>query len=262
MEKNAWQLREYIEELYWGSGKRVMILGHSKGGVDAAAAISIYWAELRHMVAGLAVVQCPYAGSPIASDILRPGQVADSDARRLMIFLVCKLIQGDIRALEDLTYSRRREFLAKHELPWDQIPLVSFHTGAGAGPGVLATVSHIAHAELPWLPALFSAGAARLPIMVPLAAAMAASAVHLRLRYGQASDGLVARCDAEIPGSTVVRLQRKLDHAWMVYSSRSLSSEEADASQMCEAVLTLLVRIWRKKKAPTINLPPAAHYTR
>ena len=40
---NAWELKQYIEELYWGSGKRVMLLGHSKGGVDAAAALSIYW---------------------------------------------------------------------------------------------------------------------------------------------------------------------------------------------------------------------------
>lgn len=46
MEKNAWELKHYIEELYWGSGKRVMLLGHSKGGVDAAAAyqyIGMIW---------------------------------------------------------------------------------------------------------------------------------------------------------------------------------------------------------------------------
>lgn len=40
MEKNAWELKQYIEELYWGSGKQVLLLGHSKGGVDAAAALS------------------------------------------------------------------------------------------------------------------------------------------------------------------------------------------------------------------------------
>ncbi|CAA6660991.1 unnamed protein product [Spirodela intermedia] len=253
VEKNAWELKNYIEELYWGSGKRVMILGHSKGGVDAAAAISVYWCDLQPMVAGLAVVQCPYGGSPIASDILRRGQVADGEARKMMEFLVCKLIKGDIRALEDLTYERRREFLARHELPWEQIPLVSFHTEASAAPGVLATMSHIAHAELPWLPSFGSSGR-------PLAAAMAASAIHLRLRYGERSDGLVARRDAEVPGSTAVRPTRKLDHAWMVYSSsrrrrrrrrsfagEEVAEEEADASEMCEALLTLLVQIGRKK---------------
>ncbi|KAL6273142.1 hypothetical protein ACE6H2_023834 [Prunus campanulata] len=30
VEYNAWELKQYIEELYWGSGKRVMLLGQSK----------------------------------------------------------------------------------------------------------------------------------------------------------------------------------------------------------------------------------------
>ncbi|KAL6287134.1 hypothetical protein ACE6H2_011524 [Prunus campanulata] len=60
VEHNASELKQYIEELYWGSGKRVMPLGHSKGGVDAAAALSIYCCDLKDKVAGLALVQSPY----------------------------------------------------------------------------------------------------------------------------------------------------------------------------------------------------------
>ncbi|CAL2273330.1 unnamed protein product [Prunus armeniaca] len=56
VEHNAWEIKQYIEELYWGSSKRVMLLGHSKGGVDAAAALSIYWCDLKDKVAGLALV--------------------------------------------------------------------------------------------------------------------------------------------------------------------------------------------------------------
>lgn len=93
MEHNAWELKQYIEELYWGSGKRVMLLGHSKGGVDAAAALSMYWDDLREKVAGLALVQSPYGGSPLASDILREGQVADKQTRRIMELLICKMIK-------------------------------------------------------------------------------------------------------------------------------------------------------------------------
>lgn len=93
MEYNAWELKQYIEELYWGSGKRVMLLGHSKGGVDAAAALSVYWSDLKDKVAGLALVQSPYGGTPIASDILREGQIADKETRRIMEFLICKLIK-------------------------------------------------------------------------------------------------------------------------------------------------------------------------
>lgn len=93
MEKNARELKQYVEELYWGSGKKVLLLGHSKGGVDAAAALSIYWPDLKDKVAGLALVQCPYGGSPIASDILREGQIADKEARKIMEFIICKIIK-------------------------------------------------------------------------------------------------------------------------------------------------------------------------
>jgi hypothetical protein len=53
----------------------------------------LYWSDLRDKVAGLALVQSPYGGSPIASDILREGQIADKEARRIMEFIVCKLIK-------------------------------------------------------------------------------------------------------------------------------------------------------------------------
>lgn len=93
VETNAQQLKDYIEELFWGTGKRVVLLGHSKGGVDAAAALSIYWDELRDKVLGLVAVQSPYGGSPIASDMLREGQIADIETRRIMEMVICKIIK-------------------------------------------------------------------------------------------------------------------------------------------------------------------------
>ncbi|ONH98001.1 hypothetical protein PRUPE_7G222800 [Prunus persica] len=257
VEHNALELKQYIEELYWGSGKRVMLLGHSKGGVDAAAALSIYWCDLKDKVAGLALVQSPYGGTPLASDILREGQIADKETRRIMELLICKLIKGDIRALEDLTYEKRKEFIMKHKLPYEQIPLVSFHSEASIAPDVLATMTHIAHAELPWLPLpnfgtqeesdeIVQAGR-QLPVVIPLSAAMAVTALHLQLRYGEKSDGLVMCRDAQVPGSVVVAPDRKLDHAWMVYSTRKKNPSDANASEMCEAILTLLVELGKLK---------------
>ncbi|KAF3441883.1 hypothetical protein FNV43_RR15798 [Rhamnella rubrinervis] len=256
VEHNAWELKQYVEELYWGSGKPVMLLGHSKGGVDAAAALSIYWSDLKDKVAGLALVQSPYGGTPLASDILREGQIADKETRRIMELLICKLIKGDMRALEDLTYEKRKEFIMKYKLP-DQIPLISFHSEASITPGVIATMSHIAHAELPWLPLVKFISEEELgrqvPIVIPLSAAMAVCALHLQLRYGEKSDGLVACRDAEVPGSVVVRPNRKLDHAWMVYSSPRRNPTDPDACEMCEALLTLLVEIGRFKQQTNGN---------
>lgn len=150
-----------------------------------------------------------------------------------------------MQALEDLTYEKRKKFLMQHHLP-EELPVVSCNTEAGISPAVLATLSHVAHAELP--APLSTAQAAKLPVVIPLGAAMAACAQLLQTRYGEKSDGLVTCRDAEVPGSVVVRPKRKLDHAWMVYSSLNNDTSEADASQVCEALLTLLVEVGQKKR--------------
>jgi alpha-beta hydrolase superfamily lysophospholipase len=93
VEKNAKEIKDHIEELYWGAGNKVVLLGHSKGGVDAAAACSMFWPELKDKVVGLVLVQSPYGGSPIASDILREGQIADVETRLIMEVLICKIIK-------------------------------------------------------------------------------------------------------------------------------------------------------------------------
>ncbi|CAM0874287.1 unnamed protein product [Alopecurus aequalis] len=247
--KNAREIKEYIEEMYWGSRKRVLLLGHSKGGVDAAAALSLYWPQLKDKVAGLVLAQSPYGGSPVASDILREGQLGDYVMlHKLMEILVSKVLKGDLQALEDLTYERRKEFLLQHPLP-PEVPVVSFHTEASITPSVLTALSHVAHVELP---VAADGNPARIPVVMPLSAALAACSQLLVARYGEKSDGLVTRKDAEVPGSLAVRPERKLDHAWMVYSSmKEEPGDQADTSQVCEALLTLLVEVAQKRRHET-----------
>jgi pimeloyl-ACP methyl ester carboxylesterase len=88
VEKNAAQIKEH-----WGTQKKVVLLGHSKGGVDAAAACSMFWNELKDKVVGLALIQSPYGGSPVAADILREGQIADYETRTIMEMLISKVIK-------------------------------------------------------------------------------------------------------------------------------------------------------------------------
>ncbi|CAH1416633.1 unnamed protein product [Lactuca virosa] len=71
-----------------------MLLGHIKAGVDVAAALSHYWCDLKDKVTGLALVQSPYGGTPIASDIMRESQIADKETRRIMELIVCRIIKG------------------------------------------------------------------------------------------------------------------------------------------------------------------------
>ncbi|CAH1427447.1 unnamed protein product [Lactuca virosa] len=65
-----------------------MLLSHSKAGVDVAAALSHYWCDLKDKVTGLALVQSPYGGTPIASDIMRKSQIVDKETRRIMELIV------------------------------------------------------------------------------------------------------------------------------------------------------------------------------
>lgn len=162
-----------------------------------------------------------------------------------------------MQALDDLTYEKRKEFVKNHTLPSD-IPLVSFHSEARVAPGVIATMSHIAHAELPWIPiprlgskdaaALLLQSGFKVPVILPVSAALALCALHLQLRYGEKSDGLVTCRDAQVPGSVVVKPDKKLDHAWMVYSCWRNDLLEPGASEMCEALLTMLVEIAKRRK--------------
>ncbi|KAL2530421.1 Uncharacterized protein Fot_23022 [Forsythia ovata] len=123
-----------------------------------------------------------------------------------------------MQALEDLTYERRKDFLRKYHLP-EELPVVSFHTEASISPAVLATLSCVAHAEMPMFPPLSAGHTATLPVVMPLGAAISVCSQGLQIRYGEKSDVLVTCRDAEVPDSVVVRPKRKLDHAWMVYLS-------------------------------------------
>ena len=104
-------------------------------------------------------------------------------------------LQGDLQSLEDLTYERRRAFLARNPLPAD-VPVISFHTEANRAARAVSIMSHVAHAQLPWLPGSgrtpqpvaedncdYDAEGRRLHVAVPLAAAMAMCALHLELRW-------------------------------------------------------------------------------
>ena len=71
---NAATLRDIIIAQYEQFGKTVVLLGHSKGGTDAAAACAMYWPELNDKVRGLILLQSPYGGTPLAADLLSGGE--------------------------------------------------------------------------------------------------------------------------------------------------------------------------------------------
>jgi triacylglycerol lipase len=98
-------------------GKKVVLMGHSKGGLDSAAALAMY-PELKEHVRALVTVQSPYGGSPMAQDLL------DNPLVRYGLGGAVEALGGSIQAGEDLTYNSRQKFLAKYPMP-EGIPTVS-----------------------------------------------------------------------------------------------------------------------------------------
>ena len=101
-------------------GQQAVILGHSKGGVDAAAALALY-PETRPRVRAFVAIQAPYAGSPIASDLTN-GPGAGETAAAFV-----RLLGNQPEAASELSYQARRAFIAQHPYP-SEVPTLSLAT--------------------------------------------------------------------------------------------------------------------------------------
>lgn len=109
VEHNAAIVRQAVLEAA-KDGKQVVLIGHSKGGLDSAAALSMY-PELKEHVRALVTIQSPYGGSPMAQDLL------DNPLVRYGVGGAVEAIGGSVQAGEDLTYDSRKKFLAEHPMP-------------------------------------------------------------------------------------------------------------------------------------------------
>ena len=97
-------------------GRQVVLVGHSKGGVDIGATLSIH-PELRPLVRAMISLQTPWLGSPIADFVA--GHSTLAQGHRLVVE---RAFQGDERALLDLQESVRRTFVAQHPWPTEVPP--------------------------------------------------------------------------------------------------------------------------------------------
>jgi triacylglycerol lipase len=102
-------------------GRTVVLVGHSKGGVEALSTLALH-PELRPGVRAVVALQAPYGGSVIANDL-----VTTPALRRLVDVAFPPLFQGDGASVEDLSYARRQDFVRQHPYPLD-IPTVALAT--------------------------------------------------------------------------------------------------------------------------------------
>jgi triacylglycerol lipase len=117
---NAGAIQQQVERIYRRKQQTVVILAHSKGGVDTLAALAMY-PNLADQVHAVVAMQSPYGGSPIAADLQAcPGtKMAVGAAMRVLFF-------GNPAAIADLTFDARRAFITAHPLP--EVPVVSLAT--------------------------------------------------------------------------------------------------------------------------------------
>jgi hypothetical protein len=199
VEENAEKLRDEIEKIAAEQHRQVVLTGQSKGGVDITAALAKY-PELAEHVRAVVSMQAPYGGTPLAE-----GVESNPVAKGLADGALGGLFGGDSRAISDLTYGARQQFVGEHPYPSDTVPTVSLAT---------STTSQLS----------------------PLAGA----GNYMRDQLGLASDGMVPTQDEIIPGSDVVRLSN-MDHAGsnMVLPGRGKADSPGDVT---EALLALALR--------------------
>ncbi|MCY1016654.1 lipase [Pyxidicoccus sp. MSG2] len=102
-------------------GRSVVLVGHSKGGVECTATLALH-PELRRVVRAVVTLQAPYGGSSLAHDL-----ATTPEMRRLIDFAFPLLFHGVSRSVEELSYTSRMAFIRKHPYPAG-IPTVSLAT--------------------------------------------------------------------------------------------------------------------------------------
>lgn len=122
VETNATFIRDFVLALSAETGQRVVLIGHSKGGVDVGAAVARF-PELRPAVHGVITLGAPIWGSPLAEAVITDPTTAALAAQ------VMRWLSGDPEALLDMGRARRAAFNKEFPYPRD-VPTLSFASSA------------------------------------------------------------------------------------------------------------------------------------
>lgn len=132
---NAEFIRDFVTAN--AAGRKVVLIGHSKGGVDIAAALALF-PDLRPAVHAVITIGAPFWGSALADAVIADPTGANLAAQ------VLRWLSGDPEALLDMGRARRAAFNAAHPYP-REVPTLSFASSAdspSASP-MWALVSHL-----------------------------------------------------------------------------------------------------------------------
>jgi triacylglycerol lipase len=255
VESNAKVIEQSILEHAQGRHRSVVLVGHSKGGVDVCSAIARF-SDLKVFVFGVIAFQAPFSGTFLV-DFLR----SKSLAQNMLTNTIQNLWGGDGNSVLDIGYdSRFRDVMScgsaeesTANTPGDKaagrkdyefidnnlvsnclrtyakIPIVAFCSSASFSVRNVRTV----------------ANAAGFASMAPLARL-------ITRRTGFCCDGLVSPCDARIPYADVVQLEDMMHTEPALYFK---GSKYAPGLLTAAAIVLLLEKINRREEARAQESP-------
>lgn len=114
---NARLISEAVQKTHEETGKHIVLIGYSKGGVDSAAAMSMTPAIVP-MIRCFITLFSPLHGSHVATDI------EDSVLRPVVYLGIKNLLDADTAAMKDLSMAARSNFIFAYPFN-DQVPSLS-----------------------------------------------------------------------------------------------------------------------------------------
>ena len=116
VEENADTIRDYI----LSQDKKLIIMGHSKGGIDVGTAIAKY--DLYDRIKCLIMLQVPWSGSQFAEEIEYQGLITS------FFNLTSNILTMNKTAIADLKYVERKRMIKKYKLDIDKIRVISVYS--------------------------------------------------------------------------------------------------------------------------------------
>lgn len=205
---SAERLVRIISELHAQTGKRLLLIGHSKGACDAISAVSRFKQSVEGKVAGIVCLNAPICGSALAGSLSEP--ILDATTTALPR-VAAHLLGPEVASLEDLSHDLRRAEMEQFPFPYDSIPVVTFSSGASTGDSALAALAQTMRRHAP-------DGALE-----------------------EKCDGVVFAADAHLPGSVRIFYREDWDHVDAVYER-----PEGASQIVIEAAILTLLRCARK----------------
>lgn len=103
-------------------GRKVMILGHSKGALDTATAFILH-PDIIPSISAFIAFQAPWGGSTIANDIL-----SAHNRRAVSSAFIEKVLNGDPISLTGIMYHERQRLAKLYPFPLGAVPTISVAT--------------------------------------------------------------------------------------------------------------------------------------